>query len=208
MTVPITPDKPYHHGDLRQALLDAALLLSTEQGIDGFTLREVARRAGVSHAAPYRHFADKGALVEALATEGWYALAHTLEKAWRSSEEDSLGRVVGIGRTYVQFALRRPAEFRLMVRPELHHSKRHAQAPTPLQQAAQQSANVLIQGIAQGQADGLIVSDNLQGLALTCWSAMHGLAVILLDGLMTAGTVDEQMAELVAQTLIRGLAVR
>ena len=106
----------YHHGDLRRALLNAASSLAEERGIDGFTLREVARRAGVSHAAPYHHFADKTALVEGLAVETYLRLAETMKNACEQTEGSASDRLGAIGISYVRFALAHPAHFRLLTR--------------------------------------------------------------------------------------------
>ena len=109
----------YHHGDLKRALLDAARVLAAQRGIDGFTLREVARQAGVSHAAPYHHFRDKAALVEALGMESYAALAEALRRARDHAKSLGAERLCDLGVAYVRFAVESPAEFRLMNRPEL-----------------------------------------------------------------------------------------
>src|SRR5690242_15476760 len=115
-------NRPYHHGDLRRALLDAALQLVVERGRPDFTLREVARQAGVSHNAPYNHFADKAELVVALTIEGF----HKLEVALRSSYERHAGtpleRTLAVSSAYLRFALDHPAVYSLLFRPELRQS--------------------------------------------------------------------------------------
>src|SRR5262245_23788463 len=103
----------YHHGDLRRALLDAALEILAEGGAAGLTLREVARRAGVTHAAPYRHFEDKAALLAAVAEEGFRAVyAEMLARSERV--KDPVERLYQIGAAYVLFAVTHPAHFRVM----------------------------------------------------------------------------------------------
>src|SRR5260370_23405331 len=104
MTVPETT-RPYHHGHLRRALLDAALQVLTEQDLAGLTLRQVARRAGVSEAAPYHHFASKAALVEALVVETLYQLGQALQEAGQISAGTPLDRLMAIGVAYVRFAV-------------------------------------------------------------------------------------------------------
>src|SRR5215469_15808691 len=99
--------KPYHHGNLREALLSAALRLISEVGPTAFTLREVARRAGVSHNAPYRHFRDRDELMAAVSTEGYEELTRTIRDA-AEQESGALARLKGAGLAYVKFALRRP----------------------------------------------------------------------------------------------------
>ena len=95
----------YHHGDLRRALLDEALVLIGEKGIDGLSLREVAARTGVSHAAPYHHFADKTALIYALGQEGMAILDRRMAGAARSAGDDPAARLLEIGVAYVVFAV-------------------------------------------------------------------------------------------------------
>src|ERR1700678_885635 len=111
--------KPYHHGNLRESLLAAAVQLIAEVGPAGFNLREVARRAGVSHNAPYRHFRDKGELLVEVAAEGFRELnAALLEGA--ASEVTPIGQLKRAGYAYVAFALRRPEHFAAMFdAPEL-----------------------------------------------------------------------------------------
>jgi AcrR family transcriptional regulator len=97
--------KPYHHGNLREALLRAAIRLIAEVGPTAFTLREVARRAGVSHNAPYRHFRDKDDLMTAVATEGYRELTEAMERAARGQNR-AIDRLKYAGLAYIEFALR------------------------------------------------------------------------------------------------------
>jgi AcrR family transcriptional regulator len=107
------PRKPYHHGNLKRALLDAALELVQTMGSEAFTMREVARRAGVSHNAPYRHFRDKGELMAAVAAEGYDGLREWFMKA-ADAGTNPLDRLALSGRGYVQFAKRYPQHFTVM----------------------------------------------------------------------------------------------
>src|SRR5262249_52452481 len=104
--------KPYHHGNLREALLDVAIRLIAEVG-PGFTLREVARRAGVSHNAPYRHFRDRDDLMAAVAAQGFRELTQGMQHA-AERESAAIGRLKQAGLAYVSFALRRPEYFTVM----------------------------------------------------------------------------------------------
>ena len=109
--------KTYHHGNLRTALLTASLALIRKEGLHGFTLREVARRAGVSHNAPYRHFRDRSDLLAAIAEDGFNRLTTKIRAA--SSKGDShLERLRLAGIAYVQFGLDRPEEFNVMFSTE------------------------------------------------------------------------------------------
>jgi len=99
--------KPYHHGNLREVLLESGLRLIAEVGPSGFTLRELARRAGVSHNAPYRHFRDRDDLMAAVATQGYRELTHAMRRA-AEDHIDPLNRLKQAGLAYITFALRRP----------------------------------------------------------------------------------------------------
>lgn len=211
----------YHHGDLRRVLLEAARQLAEERGIDGFTLREVARRAGVSHAAPYHHFTDKTALLEALAIETYKRLAQTLQEACQRKGGNALDRLGAIGIAYVEFAVEHPAEFRLLTRFEvcpppsdcLVGQLMGTFALPPLEEAANEAYHVLIGTIEEGQRDNSVAEGNVESLALTCWASVHGLAVLLLDGLIGQKPAHAQMkvselAGVVVETLAKGLEAR
>src|SRR6478672_9368201 len=111
----------YHHGDLKRALTEAALELVKEKGPKGFTLREVARRAGVSAAAPYRHFADKSQLLAAVATQGFVQLHETLT-ATAAKTTDLHAQVIAMGRTYVRWAITHADYYQVMFGSELDKS--------------------------------------------------------------------------------------
>jgi AcrR family transcriptional regulator len=205
----------YHHGDLRRALLDAALQLAGERGINGFTLREVARQAGVSHNAPYHHFPDKAALVAAMAAEYFEALAQTLQTAVDQTAGSARDKFLASAVAYVRFALDHTDAFRLMYRPELRQST--AATPTDAPEAmlaacASRAYQVLIDSVAACQATGFMPPGDLEARALTAWATVHGLAVLLVDGVPTAmihvaddGGV-ERVTALVTHSLMHGLA--
>ena len=167
----------YHHGDLKKALLEAALDLAIEVGVDNFTLREVARRAGVSPAAPYHHFADKNDLVRELALQAFGKLTRALQEA-RATRDNALQQLEQIGVAYVCFAFTHHAEFRFMFRRELC-------APVgqidPLELAGLNAQAVLLETVQAAQKDNLLCHDESQSLVLSLWSLVHGLAMILLE---------------------------
>jgi AcrR family transcriptional regulator len=207
-------DGPYHHGQLREALLAAALSLASERGLQGVTLREVARTAGVSHAAPYHHFADKAELVTALAVEGFERLATLLRAAVAAAPADDFARLQAAGVAYVRFAQTEPAAFRIMFRPELRQTETGSFS-TDIDAAGRRAYQVLRDEIARGQVAGLVSSDHPDALALTAWSAMHGLATLLVDGAPGWTTPDgfaasdgTDVAARVAALVIEGLRVR
>ncbi len=207
---------PYHHGQLRQALLDAALHLITEHGIDSLTLREVARQAGVSHAAPYHHFVDKSALVEAVVVECFHALTQALREAILASSTP-VERLSILGQAYVRFALEHAGAFRLMYRPERSHSSmpekpEYFANSSLIDEAANATYQILTDAIMACQEAGFIPAGDPGLLALAAWSTAHGLAVLILDGSLadklqgaqSAEDVD-QLTKAVTQTVIYGL---
>ena len=107
---------PYHHGHLRQALIEATESLLAERGADGFSLREVARRAGVSPSAPAHHFGDAAGLLAEVCTLAFQQLADALRQGEADAGSDPKARLVGQGLGYIDFAMREPARFRLMFR--------------------------------------------------------------------------------------------
>jgi len=214
------PTRPYHHGYLRRALLDAALHVLTEQGLAGLTLRAVARRAGVSEAAPYHHFASKAALVEALVVETLQQLAQALQEAVQASTGTPLDRLVATGVAYVRFALDHRASFQILYRPELRHlssptSDSDGIARSPIDQAGMAAYHVLLDAIVACQQAGEVVPGDPLPLALTAWATVHGLAQLLLDGVVGAEIVPDgvlpdapHLAHIVTTTLALGLVVR
>jgi AcrR family transcriptional regulator len=172
--------KNYHHGNLRNVLLASARELAAEQNIDGFRLREVARRAGVSHTAAYNHFADKAALVEALVIEAFATLTGELQAAAASSA-DLLIRLERIGVAYVSFAYRHAAEFRFMWRPEYCVAKPGARDGEALRAASIAAYDVLVNAVAAALQAGTLAGDP-ETFVLTAWAAVHGLAALLVDG--------------------------
>jgi AcrR family transcriptional regulator len=191
----------YHHGDLRNALLTAARDLAAEVGVDGFTLREVARRAGVSHTAPYHHFPDKAALVRALAIEAFKILTHDLQEAADGAKKP-LEQLECIGERYVQFALAHPVEFRFMFRRDLCLSEAQ-NGEDPLETESLNAQAVLEAAVDAASKEGQL-EGNAKNAALTAWSGVHGLATLILDAPGFADVSPEAAAEM-ARGVIRGL---
>jgi AcrR family transcriptional regulator len=201
------PRDSYHHGDLRRALLEAAAALVAERGVEGLTLREVARRAGVSHAAPYHHFADLSDMVTALAAEGLSRLRDE-QRAIAARPGPAPERIRALGRAYVRFALDDPSRFRLIWRPEL----RGDAGPTAVDEAGAESYAPLVRAIAAGQAAGELVEGETADLALGAWAAVHGLAMLLVDGPLRSQVSDwseaESRADAVVTVVLDGLRRR
>lgn len=193
----------YHHGDLRRALVDAALELVAEQGPSGITLREAARRAGVTHAAPYRHFADKEALLAAVAEEGFLRLRAEIEQALQQAGAHE--RVETVGVAYVRFARHNPSQFRVMFGSEVG-DKRLYPALTHADQAV---FDLLCAAIRSSQQTGDMPMGDPARMGMVAWSMLHGVAALVVDGQMErAGVRDEQIDEFakrVARTANAGL---
>jgi AcrR family transcriptional regulator len=193
----------YHHGDLRRALLDAALELVKEHGPSGITLREAARRAGVTHAAPYRHFADKGALLAALAEEGFMRLRAETVATVAGSE--GIVRLELIGVSYIRFARNNPSQFRVMFGAELGDKRQYVS----LVQADQAVFDLLTEAIRRAQELAELPPGNPARMGLVSWSMLHGVASLIVDGQMErAGVRDEAIedfARRVARTANAGM---
>jgi len=155
--------------DLRRTLLDASLGLIASEGLEGFSMREVARRAGVSHQAPYHHFADREAILAAIVAEGFEKLRNASRLA-ADGVTDPVGRLTATGKAYVSFALEYPAHFKLMFRSELVREDRHAEAKA----CAQGAFDVLVEVAGDVDDDPAVV--------LASWSLAHGVATLMLEG--------------------------
>jgi AcrR family transcriptional regulator len=164
------PDaKPYHHGNLRETLLAAAVGLIREVGPAGFTLREVARRAGVSHNAPYRHFRDKDELLAAVAAQGFRELKEAMLKG-AAAKSTALGRLKRSGYAYVAFALRRPEHFAAMFDVPA------SGADPDCRQAGEEAFATLVNFIELCQREGQLPAGGTEHRALLAWSLVHGIA--------------------------------
>ncbi|HEV2239259.1 MAG TPA: TetR/AcrR family transcriptional regulator, partial [Ktedonobacterales bacterium] len=198
-------ERPYHHGDLRAALIQAGLAILAEQGAEALTVRAAARRAGVSHNAPYRHFADKDALLAAIAEEGFNELAEALERARLFAGAAPRAQLEETGWAYVRFALDHPQHFRVMFSSSVAPGDR----PPGLAAAATRAFGVLVAIVRAGQAAGVLTTGEPWQLALTCWAQVHGLAQLLLDKQVTAllaGGNTEPLVRLCLRQQIDGLA--
>ncbi|MFF5454700.1 TetR/AcrR family transcriptional regulator [Streptomyces sp. NPDC012950] len=175
----------YHHGDLRAACLRAARELLEEDGSAGLSLRAVARRAGVSATAPYRHYADRDALVSAVAAEGYRELAEHLAGAHPSpSTPDELAAVAV---AYVRFALEHPALFRAMFAEPCD--------PTSAERVAATAAiSEYVRGIVRATFPGV----DAEALPTTVWALVHGLAFLHLDGKLDTSTPEVVAAQVTA----------
>ncbi len=184
---------PYHHGDLRDALLTAALDILEQSGdVATLSLRETARRAGVSAMAPYRHFADKDALIAGVATIGFQRFADALRVA--DTAADGHEALIAQGVAYVAFALENPALFRLMFGAGAS-SKAHG----ALAEACRTSFGLLTHGVAGVPSPG-----DQTDRVLAHWSLVHGFAMLALDGQLERFGVPLGSADAVARAAGHG----
>ena len=172
----------YHHGDLRRALLDAALEVLSREGAAALTLREVARRAGVTHAAPYRHFTDKQALLATVAEEGFRMLASRMSEVWAKREGDPVRGLQAIGVAYAQFATGQRAHFQVMFGKDIDWTREHC----GLEETADSCFGVLISAVQACQGVGAIRAGDPLIPALCAWSMVHGLSELIANGQFSA----------------------
>jgi AcrR family transcriptional regulator len=200
--------RPYHHGDLRRALIEAALALVTEEQDWTFSLRELARRAGVSHNAPYNHFAEKKDLLGAVATAGFERLRDGMLAAI-VGVDGAEAAVLVCARTYVRLGLENPALYRLMFGPALAEAD-YADRPTTARSAGAAARAVLEEAILRGARAGVFAvsaqqPEDLALAALAVWSAAHGLTMLIIDHLTRPDLSVEDMIENVLRTVVLGL---
>ena len=174
--MPTSAGKHYHHKDLRAALIGATLDLLAEDGADAVSLRAVARKAGVSAMAPYRHYPNKEALLAAVAVQGFEALHAALERADSTAAPGQA--LVEQAVAYVAFALSHPAMFRQMFGPKRLD-------PHPELTAAGEAAYGVLARRVAAESSAQV---NPEARALGCWSMVHGMALLLLDGRIHART--------------------
>jgi AcrR family transcriptional regulator len=202
--------RPYHHGDLRRALVDAAYALVTEEQDLSFSLREVSRRAGVSHTAAYNHFAEKRDLLAAVAARGFEILRARMVEAL-PQPNDAEGALAATAHAYVGFAIHHPALYRLMFGADL--AARHAERPEPLLVAGAAAKAVLEGIVAEGArvgSFGIMAEDSVTFAAavLSCWSMVHGLSMLIIDGETEAVPSTHDMVERLIENLRNGLKPR
>jgi AcrR family transcriptional regulator len=165
--------RPYHHGDLRAALLRAALTLIDEHGVKGLALSDAARLAGVSVAAPYRHFKDKEALLAEIAAEGFVIFRDELARSLQSNPKDNTKRLVEMGIAYVEFALQHRSHFKVMWESGISKADYPAvgEAATEAYQLLEKAATDLLPSAPPARQKALVA---------TAWSLVHGYATLAL----------------------------
>lgn len=188
-------ERPYHHGNLRTALLAEAERTVRERGVQDLSLRELARAVGVSHGAPRRHFPDRRALLDALAEAGFERLGTELRSALAGAGDDFQARLRATAAAYVRFATRDAALLELMFA-----GKRHEQSGA-LHEAADRAFSVMLELIEQGQADGVLDSGQPERVGLVLFATIQGIAALVTGGMVRAEQRDELVADAIAHFL-------
>ena len=205
--------KPYHHGALHSALIEASIALAREGGPDRVVLREAARVAGVSHSAAYRHFADREALLVEVSRHARSELAAEMRRRVNRAK-DSLEQLQAVGTAYVDFALTQPGLFRtaFISHPAATPAEDHDRPAGPQTRSPADSTEpfeILGQVLDRAQDAGLLDPHRRPGAEIAAWSAVHGLASLLLEGPLPTTDADiefslRQVLDLIARGLLNG----
>lgn len=166
----------YHHGDLKNALIEAGLDILSKEGVQALSLRKVARKAGVSHAAPYAHFADKQALIAAIATEGYARLYESLAEVVTCCGGDPAQTLMEVAWAYVQFAEKHPDHFKVTFSGIVENETDY---PEYVEQS-KKSLKLVMGLVSDCQQAGLLTADNTDLLAISLWASIHGFISLLL----------------------------
>jgi len=201
-TVTATTSRPYHHGNLRSALLSRAERTLRDGGVEQLSLRELARQIGVSHAAPRRHFADKQALLDALAQDGFERLGRDLREAMEAAGGAFHARLLALATTYVRFATRHAALLELMFA-----GKHRPGAADSLREAGERAFEAPFALITEAQAAGDVVPGDPERVSMVAWAALQGLAALVNSGMVDHAALDDVVADVV-ERLVLGLAPR
>ena len=191
----------YHHGDLRQKIIDEALSWIEQENIVSLSLRGIARRLGVSHNAPYRHFPDKESLLVAIAEIGFIQLHRALEQASKRFK-NARQNLETIGVEYVRYAIENQAYYRVMF-SDLQLCEKYPD----LDRVSQQAFAVLLDAIETGQNAQIFIPEDSLQLAHVCWSLTHGVSMLAIDRQTTISDLDDiiELARIATKTVSKGL---
>ncbi len=181
--------KTYHHGDLKNALIKAGVDILAKDGVSGLSLRKVASKAGVSHAAPYSHFADKQALIAAISTEGFRQLYERVSVVAEENKTKPSMQMVEVAWAYVQFAMDDRDQFKVMFSGILEKEREYPEFVVE----AQRNFQLVKMIVEANQAAGVLRSGPSDLVALSAWGIIHGFVMLLLEG-QISHTVLEQMS--------------
>jgi AcrR family transcriptional regulator len=192
---PTLTDRPYHHGNLRSALLAQAEQTVRERGVEELSLRDLARQVGVSHGAPRRHFADRQALLDALAQSGFARLEAELRSAVGGAGKSFERRLRAAAGAYIRFAVRDPALLELMF------AGKHRDPTGALDDAAERAFSIMLELIQQGQASGVLESGDPERVGLVLFATIQGIAALVTAGIVQSDQIDGLVADSIAHFL-------
>jgi AcrR family transcriptional regulator len=184
----------YHHGNLKNALIEAGIQVLADEGLKGLSLRKVARIANVSHAAPYAHFTDKQALIAAISTEGFRLLYERIQQTIEHFTGDPLRQLVETSWAYVSFAISNPSHFKIIFSGIVEEEWKYPSL-IELSQASFQQLNTIVESC---KAQGILQSESAEVSALAIWSQMHGLASLILERKLP----NEQLEQIPKKALV------
>jgi AcrR family transcriptional regulator len=193
--------RPYHHGNLREALIRSGLKLIEDQGVRALTLREIGARTGVSRTAAYRHFADKDDLLSAIREAGFGLFADSLESAKHAAPPDFASRLTAMALAYVRFAAHHPAYYEVMFGWRTSRAD-HAE---PSEQGAR-AFGILEQTIREGQQAGEVRSGDTVMLARLVWAQVHGISTLPIEPDGCPEGAGAKLVEFSSEVLLTGLA--
>jgi AcrR family transcriptional regulator len=180
--------KTYHHGDLKNALIKAGVEILAKDGVSGLSLRKVASRAGVSHAAPYAHFADKQALIAAISTEGFRQLYERISNVKEQYQAELSKQLVETAWAYVQFALEDRDRFKVMFSAVLEKEHDYPDFVAETHRSFQQVKMI----IEANQSAGVLRSGPSDLVALSAWGMIHGFIMLLLEGQISHAALEQR----------------
>ncbi len=183
--------RSYHHGNLAEALVNSALEIIGSEGLGSLSLRALARHAGVSPAAPYRHFASRNALLEAIATQGFRIRSAHMRMAKEAAGSDPMARLLEVGVAFVLFAHEHASHYAVMTSAPLIEESQDSE----LANAAAESMGILLQAMRDGQEAGRIASGDLKVLAAAAWASVHGLASLIASGQLRQLRIESENLE-------------
>jgi AcrR family transcriptional regulator len=192
--------RAYHHGDLRRVIIETAQDMLREDKGWQFTLREVARRAGVSHAAPYKHFPEKGALLAELAMLGFNELRAQLAGAVERPLRSARAELIAAAKAYIQFGTSNPSLYRLMFSADVDKA-----AFPQLKAAAADAFAVLLAILERGQGSGAFKAQPVRGQAAASWALVHGYTMLEIEGHLLPAQVGAKPLDGALASLLNGL---
>jgi AcrR family transcriptional regulator len=204
---PARPKRPYHHGDLKDTLIDTALVHIARVGARALSLREVARRAGVSHTASYRHFSSKESLFAAIAEQGFRRLRDGMRAAMRAHDQDPVAALQATGVAYVEFGVRYPDHMQVMFGGLI---ERYEDYPA-LVAASKEAYELLVSIVSEGLRSGRLRGPDERIVALASWALVHGLSQLIAAGQIRSANgrsvVPRELAFATTSLLQQGIAI-